>query len=110
VIFDENRLRNRLPPKKVNFNILILIWNPRATIYFSNLLEFQTPRFAYIYRIHTVSNKKFLPRSIFKNFVEMEMYTTLFNIFVLNTKEIMIVRNDDFKFMQTDPFLLYLLY
>jgi len=92
-----NWLRNRLPATRIQGDIPILRWDSRYRVKYTNLLEFGTPGFAYIYRSHTATGKKLLPRSIYGHFVGMASDTTLIKVYIPQTKQIIHVRRNDFK-------------
>lgn len=57
-----NWLRNRLPEIRINGEIPIQLWDSKAQVKYSNLLEFDATGFVIIYRDDTISDKKFFPR------------------------------------------------
>jgi len=92
-----NWLRNRLPANRIDGGIPILHWDKNIRIRYTQLLEFGTPGFAFIYRSDTAKGKKFLPRSQYRHLVGMASETSLINVYIPQTKKIFQARRNDFR-------------
>ena len=92
-----NWLRNRLPARRINNGLPILVWSPNSYIDFESQLTFGQPGFGFIYRSKTTASKKLLPRAHYRNFAGMESDTRLIRMYVPTDKRIHVVRRADFR-------------
>jgi len=88
-------LRNRLPSSAIKNNIPLNLWSGK-TPDFSTLVCFGQPGYSFIYRPHTVANKKLLVRSELTYFVGMHSTTRLYRVYCPTTKSVREVRAADF--------------
>lgn len=94
-----NWLRNRLPSNRIKMEIPYQVWNGRRPDA-SSLLQFGQPGYAFQYRPDAVKGKKFLPRTIFGNFVGMHSENSLYRIWIPSRKEVKICRQNDFTVLR----------
>lgn len=100
-ISHSNWLRNRLPSSRINFDIPYTLWfNRKPSL--TGLLPFGQPGYAFQYRSATAQGKKFLPRSIFGQFVGMESPNSLLRIYLPKKDTIIPCRRTDFKALKND--------
>jgi len=96
-ILHANWLRNRLPSSRLKGGIPLLAWDSKLRVNYSDLLEFGSPGFSFIYYKTTAKGKKMNPRSTFGHFVGMDSSTRLAKVYIPYTKQTISVRRSDFK-------------